>query len=82
MEAPALFDQVARKWKVDYAFYQQESGKYLLFFKSRQADAITACMSDYYRRVLGRSPGASPFWNSSGRPRSVYGCSPNGSRSV
>ena len=54
VEAPALFDQVARKWKVDYAFYQQEPGKYLLFFKSKQADAITACMSDYSRRVLGR----------------------------
>ena len=54
VEAPALFDQVARKWKVDYAFYQQEPGKYLLFFKSRQADAITACMSDYSRRVLGK----------------------------
>lgn len=54
VEAPALFDQVTRKWKVDYAFYQQEPGKYLLFFKSRQADAITACMSDYSRRVLGK----------------------------
>lgn len=54
VEAPALFDQVARKWKVDYAFYEQEPGKYLLFFKSRQADAITACMSDYSRRVLGK----------------------------
>lgn len=54
VEAPALFDRVARKWKVDYAFYQQEPGKYLLFFKSKQADAITACMSDYSRRVLGK----------------------------
>ena len=54
VEVPALFDQVARKWKVDYAFYQQEPGKYLLFFKSKQADAITACMSEYSRRVLGK----------------------------
>ena len=54
VEAPALFDRVARRWKVDYAFYQQEPGKYLLFFKSKQADAITACMSDYSRRVLGK----------------------------
>lgn len=54
VDAPALFDQVARKWRVDYAFYQQEPGKYLLFFKSKQADAITACMSEYSRRVLGR----------------------------
>ena len=54
VEAPALFDRVARRWKVDYAFYQQEPGKYLLFFKSKQADAITACMSDYSRRVLDK----------------------------
>lgn len=54
VDAPALFDRVARKWKVDYAFYEQEPGKYLLFFKSRQADAITACMSDYSRQVLGK----------------------------
>lgn len=47
VEAPALFDRAARRWNVDYAFYQTEPGKYLLFFKSKQADAITACMSDY-----------------------------------
>ena len=33
-----LFDRVARKWNVDYAFYQTEPGKYLLFFKSGQAE--------------------------------------------
>ena len=54
VDAPALFDRAARRWNVDYAFYQTEPGKYLLFFKSKQADAITACMSDYSRRVLGR----------------------------
>ena len=31
-----LFDRVARKWNVDYAFYQTEPGEYLLFFKSGQ----------------------------------------------
>lgn len=55
VEAPALFDRAARRWNVDYAFYQTEPGKYLLFFKSKQADAITACMSDYSRRVLKQS---------------------------
>ena len=40
-----LFDRVARKWNVDYAFYQTEPEKYLLFFKSGQADAMTACFS-------------------------------------
>ena len=39
------FDRVARKWNVDYAFYKTGPDKYLLFFKSGQADAITACLS-------------------------------------
>ena len=39
VEAPALFDRVARKWNVDYAFYQTGPDKYLLFFKAGQADA-------------------------------------------
>ena len=50
-----LFDRVARKWNVDYAFYKTGPDKYLLFFKSGQADAITACFSEYSRRVLKRS---------------------------
>lgn len=54
VEAPVLFDQVARKWNVDYAFYQQEPGKYLLFFKSKQADAITACFGEYSHRIMDR----------------------------
>ena len=52
---PKIFDQVARKWNVDYAFYQTGPDKYLLFFKSGQADAITACFSEYSRRVLEKS---------------------------
>lgn len=55
VEAPALFDRVARKWNVDYAFYKTGPDKYLLFFKSGQADAITACFSEYSRRVMKRS---------------------------
>ncbi len=50
-----LFDRVARKWNVDYAFYQTGPDKYLLFFKSQQADALTACFSEYSRRVLNKS---------------------------
>ena len=50
-----LFDRVARKWNVDYAFYKTGLDKYLLFFKSGQADAITACFSEYSKRVLSRS---------------------------
>ena len=50
----ALFDRVARKWNVDYAFYKTEPGKYLLFFKSNQADAMTACFAEYSKKVLKR----------------------------
>ena len=54
VEAPALFDRVARKMNVDYAFYKTREGKYLLFFKSGQADAISACFSEYSHLVLRR----------------------------
>ena len=50
----ALFDRVARKWNVDYAFYKTEPNKYLLFFKSNQADAMTACFAEYSKKVLRR----------------------------
>ena len=48
------FDRVARKWNVDYAFYKTEPDKYLLFFKSNQADAMTACFAEYSKKVLRR----------------------------
>ena len=50
-----IFDRVARKWNVDYAFYKAGPDKYLLFFKSGQADAITACFSEYSKKVLNKS---------------------------
>ena len=53
--APQQFDRVARKWNVDYAFYQAEPGKYLLFFKAGQADAITACFAEYSTAVLTKT---------------------------
>lgn len=49
------FDRVARKWNVDYAFYKAGPDKYLLFFKSGQADAITAFFSEYSKKVLNKS---------------------------
>ncbi len=55
VDAPRQFDRVARRWNVDYAFYKTGPNKYLLFFKSGQADAITACFSEYSRRVLNKS---------------------------
>ena len=47
VEAPALFDRVARKWNVDYAFYQVAPDKHLLFFKAGQAE--------YSKRLLKRT---------------------------
>ena len=47
-----LFDRVARDFKVDYAFYQTEPGKYMLFFKSSQADAITAAFTRYTKLFM------------------------------
>ena len=54
VEAPREFDRVARRWNVDYAFYKNGEGKYLLFFKSKQDDAITACFGEYSRRIMDR----------------------------
>lgn len=50
-----LFDRVARKWNVDYAFYKVAPDRHLLFFKAGQADAITACFSEYSKRLLKRT---------------------------
>ena len=55
VDAPKVFDRVARKWNVDYAFYKTGPDKYLLFFKAGQADAITACFERYSRRLLEQS---------------------------
>ena len=49
------FDRVARKWNVDYAFYKTGPDKYLLFFKSGQADEVTARFSVYPREGLNKS---------------------------
>jgi len=50
-----LFEQVARKWNVDYAFHKTGPKKYLLLFKSGQADAITAALSEYSNLVMKRA---------------------------
>lgn len=58
VDAPKVFDRVARKWNVDYAFYQVAPDKHLLFFKAGQADAITACFSEYSKQLLKRTKSA------------------------
>ena len=55
-----LFDRVARKYNVDYAFHKTGPNKYLLFFKAGQADAITACFSEYSKLVLSRGKNRRP----------------------
>ena len=55
VEAPKLFDRMARRFNVDYAFYKTGPDKYLLFFKAGQSDAITACFESYSRKLLGKS---------------------------
>ena len=52
-----LFDRMARKYNVDYAFHKVEPGKYLLFFKSGQAGAMTACFTEYSKRVIAQDTG-------------------------
>lgn len=47
-----LFDRVARKWNVDYSFHKTGPKKYLLLFKAGQADAITACLAEYTKRIM------------------------------
>ena len=37
------------------AFYKTGPDKYLLFFKAGQADAMTACFSEYSRKVLSKA---------------------------
>ena len=59
-EETRLFDRVARKYNVDYAFHKTGPRKYLLFFKAGQADAITACFSEYTKLVLGRGKNKRP----------------------
>jgi hypothetical protein len=47
-----LFDRIARKWNVDYAFHKTGPSKFLLLFKSGQSDAITAAFSEYSAHVV------------------------------
>lgn len=55
-----LFDRVARQWNVDYAFYKTGPNKHLLLFKAGQADAITACFSEYTGLVMKRARNKRP----------------------
>ena len=51
------FDRVARKYGIDYAVKKDRSTsppKYLVFFKARDADALTAAFTEYSRKAVKR----------------------------
>ena len=48
------FERIARKYGVDFALKKDRSGdspKYLVFFKARDADALTAAFKEYTART-------------------------------
>ena len=52
------FDRIARKYGVDYAVKKDRSTsppKYLIFFKGRDADALTAAFSEYSARKIRKA---------------------------
>lgn len=52
------FEEYARKYGVDYAITKDKSvfpPKYLVFFKARDADAMTAAFNAYSAEVLAKS---------------------------
>lgn len=51
------FDRVARKYGVDYALKKDTSGekpKYLVFFKAKDADALTSAFKEYSGKAVKR----------------------------
>lgn len=51
------FTHVAKKYHVDFALKKEttaEQPRYLVFFKSRDADAITAAFQEFASRKMGR----------------------------
>lgn len=52
------FESVARKYGIDYAIRKDSSvhpPKYLVFFKAKDTDAMTAAFNEYSARVMQRS---------------------------
>lgn len=49
------FEKAARKYGVDFAVKKVPSeGKYLVFFKARDADALNAAFAEYTAKTLGK----------------------------
>lgn len=52
------FERVARKYGIDFAVKKDPAqGKYLVFFKARDADALNAAFAEYTARAVGRQKG-------------------------
>ena len=54
------FDRIARKYGVDYAIKRDRSSdppKFLIFFKSRDADALTSAFNEYAGKRCAKPPG-------------------------
>ena len=52
------FERIARKFGVDYAVKKDRSAsppKYLIFFKARDADALTAAFSEYTQKKVKKA---------------------------
>lgn len=52
------FDRIAKKYGVDYAIKKDRSvspPKYLVFFKAKDADALTAAFNEYSAKQMNRS---------------------------
>ena len=52
------FERIARKYGVDYAVKKDPSAsppKYLIFFKARDADALTAAFSEYTQKKVKKA---------------------------
>lgn len=50
------FESVARKYGVDFALKKDPAqGKYLVFFKARDADALNAAFAEYTAKTLNRA---------------------------
>ena len=62
VEAPKLFDRMARRFNVDYAFYKTGPDKYLLFFKAVLSGTPAGCWNS-------QNPAASPSGNNSKKRR-------------
>jgi hypothetical protein len=51
------FERIARKYGVDYAVKREkgvEPPKYLIFFKARDADALTAAFKEYTQKQINK----------------------------